>query len=121
MCPWFDPWRYHKTHSNEWVFCFLNSQTMPHFLYILHSKTSTKYYVGETHDVKERILKHNQHQYANAYSKIANDWTLALNFECIDRSEALFLERFIKKMKSKFFIEKIIQNPEILEDILSKK
>jgi putative endonuclease len=78
---------------------------MPHFLYILHSKTSTKYYVGETHDVKERILKHNQHKYANAY------------FECIDRSEALFLERFIKKMKSKIFIEKIIQNPEILKDI----
>ena len=93
---------------------------MPHFLYILHSKTSTKYYIGETHDVKERILKHNQHGYTNAFSKIANDWTLALNFECIDRNEALFLERFIKKMKSKIFIEKIIQNPEILKDILSK-
>ena len=94
---------------------------MPHFLYILHSKTSTKYYIGETHDVKERILKHNQHGYTNAFSKIANDLTLALNFECIDRNEALFLERFIKKMKSKIFIEKIIQNPEILKDILSKK
>ena len=121
MCPWFDPWRYHETHSNEWVFCFLNTQTMPHFLYILHSKTSTKYYVGETHDVKERILEHNQHKYANSFSKIANDWTLALAFECNDRSEALFLERFVKKMKSKIFIEKIIRNPEILSDILSKK
>ncbi|MBP6040495.1 MAG: GIY-YIG nuclease family protein [Flavobacterium sp.] len=92
---------------------------MPHFLYILHSNTSTKYYVGETHDVKERILKHNQHEYANAFSKIANDWALA--FECNDRNEALFLERYIKKMKSKIFIEKIIENPEILSDILSKK
>ena len=94
---------------------------MSHFLYILHSKTSSKFYVGETHDVQERILKHNQHEYANAFSKIANDWTLAISFECNDRSEALFLERFIKKMKSKIFIEKIIQNPEILSDILSKK
>ena len=92
---------------------------MPHFLYILHSNTSTKYYVGETHDVKERILKHNQHEYANAFSKIANDWALA--FECNDRNEALFLERYIKKMKSKIFIEKIIENPEIPSDILSKK
>jgi putative endonuclease len=102
-------------------FLFFNTQTMSHFLYILHSKTSSKFYVGETHDVQERILKHNQHEYANAFSKIANDWTLAISFECNDRSEALFLERFIKKMKSKIFIEKIIQNPEILSDILSKK
>jgi putative endonuclease len=94
---------------------------MPRFLYILHSKTNTKYYVGETHDVKERIRKHNQHEYANAFSKIANDWALALAFECNNRNEALFLERFIKKMKSKIFIEKIIRNPEILSDILSKK
>ena len=94
---------------------------MPHFLYILHSKTSTKYYVGETHDVQERILKHNQHEYANSFSKIANDWSLAVVFECNDRNQALFLEHFIKKMKSKIFIEKIIQNPEILSDILSKK
>ncbi|MEN9337288.1 MAG: hypothetical protein RLZZ500_2275, partial [Bacteroidota bacterium] len=34
--------------------------------------------------------------------------------------DALFLERFIKKMKSKVFIEKVIQNPEILTDILAK-
>jgi putative endonuclease len=94
---------------------------MPHFLHIIYSKSSTKYYVGETHDVQERILKHNQHEYSNAFSKIANDWTLALAFECNDRNEALFLERFLKKMKSKMFIEKIIQNPEILSDILSKK
>jgi putative endonuclease len=94
---------------------------MSHFLYILYSKTSSKYYVGETHDIQERILKHNQHEYTNAFSKIAIDWTLVLAFGCNDRSQALFLERFIKKMKSKIFIEKIIQNPEILSDILSKK
>ena len=69
----------------------------------------------------KRILEHNQYKYANSFSKIANDWTLALAFECNDRSEALFLERFVKKMKSKIFIEKIIRNPEILSDILSKK
>jgi putative endonuclease len=94
---------------------------MPHFLYIVYSITSTKYYVGETHNIQERIQKHNEHEYANSFSKIANDWELVLTFECNDRNSALYLERFIKKMKSKIFIEKIIQNPEILSDILSKK
>jgi putative endonuclease len=94
---------------------------MTHFLYILYSKTSTKYYVGETHNVHERISKHNQHAYSNSYSKIANDWKLVLSYECDNRDNALYLERFIKRMKSKVFIEKIISKPEILSDILSKK
>ncbi|WP_298115925.1 GIY-YIG nuclease family protein [Flavobacterium sp.] len=94
---------------------------MSHFLYILYSKTSSKYYVGETHNVEERIFKHNQHEYSNSFSKIANDWKLVLFFECEDRTRALYLERFIKRMKSKLFIEKVIQNTEILSDILSKR
>jgi putative endonuclease len=93
---------------------------MNHFLYILHSVKSNKFYVGETHDVQQRILSHNHHSYKNSFSKIANDWTLVLSFTCENRTDALFLERFIKKMKSKVFIEKVIQNPEILTDILAK-
>lgn len=94
---------------------------MPHILYILFSNSSQKYYVGETHDINGRILKHNNHSYSNSFSKIANDWELVLSFNCDNRTEALYLERFIKRMKSKIFIEKIILNPEILSDILSKK
>ena len=55
------------------------------------------------------------------FTKITDDWELILVFKCTDRSEALYLESFIKRMKSKVFIEKIISNPKILEDILSKK
>jgi len=94
---------------------------MPHFLYILHSKLTNAYYTGETHNVEERILKHNNHSYQNSFTKITDDWELILVFECTDRSESLYLESFIKRMKSKVFIEKIIANPEILKDILSKR
>lgn len=94
---------------------------MSHFLYIIYSITSQKYYVGETHNIQERISKHNQHSYSNSFSKIANDWELVLSYECENRNDALYLERFIKRMKSKVFIEKIISKPEILSDILSKK
>jgi len=94
---------------------------MPHFLYILHSKLTNAYYTGETHNVEERILKHNNHSYQNSFTKITDDWELILVFECTDRSESLYFESFIKRMKSKVFIEKIIANPEILKDILSKR
>ena len=94
---------------------------MSHFLYVLFSKSKSKYYVGETHNINERLLGHNYHTYTNSFTKIANDWEMILTFECLNKTDALYLERFIKRMKSKVFIEKIIQNPEILTDILSKK
>ena len=94
---------------------------MKHYLYILWSDSKKKYYVGETHNIEERILKHQTHSYSNSYTKIANDWQLKLTFECDNRLGALFLEKFIKKMKSIKFIEKIILNPNILSDILTKK
>ena len=94
---------------------------MKHVLYILFSKTKMKYYVGETHDINERIQRHNIHTYSNSYTKIADDWEVVLTFECINKSDALYLESFIKRMKSKVFIEKIILNPEILTNILLKK
>jgi putative endonuclease len=92
-----------------------------HHLYILYSPSSDKFYVGETYNINERILKHNQHSYTGSFTKIANDWQLVLAFECVDRNDALYLENFIKRMKSKVFIEKIILSPKILTDILSKK
>ena len=94
---------------------------MTHFIYILYSKSTAKYYLGETHNIQERILKHNQHSYSNSFTKIATDWQLVLSFECIDRTDALYLENFIKRMKSKVFIQKIILNSEILTDILFNK
>ena len=65
-----------------------------HYLYILYSKSTTKYYVGETHKIEERLIKHNQHTYSGSFTKIANDWDLTLLFNCSNKEEAIFLERF---------------------------
>jgi putative endonuclease len=92
-----------------------------HHLYIIYSKSSNKFYVGETHNIDDRIIKHNRHTYSDSFTKIANDWELVMFFNCSNREEATFLEKFIKKMKSRVFIEKIIDNPSILKDILSKR
>ena len=91
-----------------------------HYLYIIFSQKVDKFYIGETQDIESRIEKHKMHPFQNSFTKIANDWILKLSFECKDRNEALFLEKFIKRMKSKKFTQKIIDEPEILNDILSK-
>jgi putative endonuclease len=92
-----------------------------HFIYVIYSNSVDKYYVGETHNVQERLDLHNNGSFDKSFTKIAKDWHTVLEFECADRGEALFLERFIKRMKSRKFIERLILNPEILSDVLSKR
>ena len=92
-----------------------------HYLYILYSKSSQKFYIGETNNLEERISKHNTHIYSNSFTKIANDWEIVLTFNCFNRDEALYLENFIKRMNSKVFNKKMINDPSILKDILSKR
>ena len=94
---------------------------MIHFLYVLHSKSKDKYYIGETTDVNFRLNIHNSHGFKNSFTKIADDWTIVLQFECKDRNEAIYLENFTKRMKSKKFIQKIIDDKNILSDIIFKK
>lgn len=92
-----------------------------HYLYIIYSNSTGKYYVGETHNIEERLQKHNLHTYKNSFTKISNDWEISLSFECNSKDDAVYLEGFIKKMKSKKFIEKIVLSPSILSDILLKR
>ena len=94
---------------------------MAHFLYILYSEKVDKYYTGESAMPSARVALHNHHHFRNAFTNIADDWSLVLEFECLSREEALYLERFIKRMKSKKFTKKVVEKPSILTDILSKK
>ncbi len=92
-----------------------------HYLYIIYSKSLNKYYVGESHDVKKRLEQHKNHHYKSNFSRIASDWELLLQKQLKNREQALYLEKFIKRMKSKKFTEKVINDPKILDNILNKK
>ncbi|MBF4514939.1 GIY-YIG nuclease family protein [Flavobacterium sp. ANB] len=92
-----------------------------HYLYIIYSDSCQKFYIGETASIENRISKHHDHFYSNSFTKIANDWKIVLLFNCINKDEAVYLEKFIKRMKSKIFNTKIIDDPSILKDILSKR
>ncbi|PTX41678.1 putative endonuclease [Christiangramia gaetbulicola] len=92
-----------------------------HFLYILYSERLDKYYTGETPDADIRLDLHNKHHFKNAFTNAADDWTIKLTFNTDSKENALYLESFIKRMKSKTFIEKVINNPSILNQILEKR
>ncbi|KPM32690.1 Hypothetical protein I595_1116 [Croceitalea dokdonensis DOKDO 023] len=92
-----------------------------HHLYIIYSKKLDRYYVGETPEIGPRLAQHNAHHFKRSFTKGAEDWQLVFSKECKDRGDACYLERFIKRMKSRKFVKKVLERPCILDDILAKR
>ena len=77
-----------------------------HYLYILKSNSSGKYYVGETSDIDKRLTAHKSGR--TGFGKRNKDVELVLCKECLDRGQAKEIEAFVKRQKSRLFIEKVI-------------
>ncbi|MDO3694608.1 GIY-YIG nuclease family protein [Wenyingzhuangia sp. chi5] len=92
-----------------------------HFLYILYSKKLNKFYIGETANMTNRLTLHMNKTYYQSFTSKADDWKVLLEYQTNSKENAMYLERFIKRMKSKKFIQKIIDDKSILNDILTKK
>ena len=91
-----------------------------HFFYIIYSKKIDQYYSGETEDIPIRLGQHNSGYFKSASTSKANDWKICLTIECKDRSHARRFESFVKKQKSRKFIESLINDPEKAYVILKK-
>ncbi|WP_374960325.1 GIY-YIG nuclease family protein [Gilvibacter sp.] len=72
-------------------------------VYILYSEKSSRYYVGQTADINDRLERHNQGREKS--TKFGLPWKLVLQLEVLTRSEALILERKIKKRGAKRYLD----------------
>jgi putative endonuclease len=91
-----------------------------YFVYILFSEKLNKYYVGTTDDVERRLFEHNSGFYDGVFTSKGIPWRLCLSYSCDTSDKAYALERFIKRMKSRKFIEKLLEDVGIIDDIVSK-
>ena len=90
-----------------------------HYLYILYSEKSDKYYVGITERLNQRLVEHNISKRISYTSK-HRPWQMAALFECAESLvEAMKIESFIKKQKNRKLIEKMVEG-EMLTGILAQ-
>jgi putative endonuclease len=75
--------------------------------YIIYSATINKYYVGSCQDIEQRLHDHLNSR--SKYTKVAKDWELKYFETFQTRSEASQRELQIKKMKSRKYIENLIE------------
>ena len=78
---------------------------MTYTVYIIHSKNLDKYYTGQTKDFKRRFERHNNSEMN--YTKKGVPWELVKTFEVETRSEAIKLERKIKKRGAKRYLDNL--------------
>ena len=76
--------------------------------YILQSEKNNKYYIGITGNIEQRILKHNKGY--SKYTKGRGPFKLVYKEEYDSLSKAKKREYYLKSLKSKIVIEKLINN-----------
>ena len=79
-----------------------------YYTYIIYSTSLNKYYVGSCKNVEERLQDHMNSR--SKYTKVAKDWELKYFEAFLTRSEACQRELKIKKMKSRKYIENLIES-----------
>jgi putative endonuclease len=90
------------------------------YIYILYSSKHDKYYIGYTGNPSLRILEHNEQMKFKTFTAKYRPWELAAVFEVgEDEKVAIKTERFIKKQKSRTFIEKLINSSNVLSGDLA--
>lgn len=72
---------------------------MPRWVYILRSESTGRHYCGQTSDLPKRIAQHNDpsNDLAKTTKRFPGPWRLIWSKQVSNGSEAVLLERRIKK------------------------
>jgi putative endonuclease len=83
------------------------------YLYILYSLDYDKYYVGYTDNYRNRLEEHNTSD-RKTFTKKYRPWQIAAVFSCgEDRGNAMKIEKFVKRKKSRTLIKTMISGAKL--------
>ena len=81
---------------------------MQYFVYILFSPSKNRYYIGHSHDLAERLQQHNSGRTPS--TKPGRPWILVYQETYPNKSSAYKRELEMKNMKSRIYIENLINS-----------
>ncbi|PIP18457.1 MAG: endonuclease, partial [Parcubacteria group bacterium CG23_combo_of_CG06-09_8_20_14_all_35_6] len=61
---------------------------MKYIVYILYSRLTDRYYIGQTNDIQRRLSEHNDPT-KNSFTKHYQPWRLLFKEEFLNRTEAV--------------------------------
>ena len=67
-----------------------------------------------------RFQEHLNGTYRNAYTKKTADWEVYLEIENLEYRQARAIEKHVKSMKSKKYIQNLRKYPEMIEKLVSR-
>ena len=91
-----------------------------HYVYILYSASADKFYIGQTEDVAQRMIYHNHPIEGRKFTVRGIPWELKISVCLPSKRDAMELERFIKRMKSRKFLQRFIDDESLRMEIFLK-
>ncbi|PIQ46991.1 MAG: excinuclease ABC subunit C [Cytophagales bacterium CG12_big_fil_rev_8_21_14_0_65_40_12] len=89
-------------------------------VYILYSPTIDKFYIGYTSNIEQRLHFHNDSDKNKIWTKRGQPWEVFFTIQGLHKSQALKIEKYIKRMKSKKHIQELPNNPKSVEELKVK-
>jgi putative endonuclease len=78
------------------------------YIYILLSECSGYYYIGHSDDPERRLFEHNNID-KDTYTSKHRPWGIVFKYPVSEtRSDALIIEKYLKKRKSKVLLDKLV-------------
>jgi putative endonuclease len=81
------------------------------FVYVIYSTNANKSYIGQTDDLKKRILQHNDpsNKFSLYTKRFKGPWELLYSEKLNSRSEALIREKYLKSGAGRRFLAKTLR------------
>ncbi len=89
--------------------------------YIIYSPSLDQYYVGASQEgFTVRLTNHNSRKYSNSFTSKVNDWKKFVILKAETYDHAIRIERHIKRMKSRVYIQNLEKYAEMRAKLIEK-
>jgi putative endonuclease len=79
------------------------------YVYVVFNRKHRKFYIGQTADLKERLILHNTKTFKGSYTaSFDGEWELIYSESAITREDAIIREKQLKSYRGREFVKKYI-------------